>query len=103
MQFSMSSAQPLFSGKLNENMEDWLFTAEINIKAAGIQDDRKVMVAAGYLRDNALQAFKQLQRGYGELSWSEFKKEFLKRFSITQTNEAIVESMRRSSTGNQPL
>jgi hypothetical protein len=63
-QFSMNSSQPLFMGKFSENVEDWLFTTEINMRAAGILEDRKVDIAAGYLRENALQVFKQIMQCY---------------------------------------
>jgi hypothetical protein len=90
----MNPSQPLFSGKLNEDVEEWLFITEVNMSAAGVHESRKVYVAAGYLRENALQVFRQMTRQRrDEPTWSEFKLEFARRFNSKQSNESIVQKL----------
>jgi predicted aspartyl protease len=61
------------------------------MRAARIRADRKIDVAAGYLRKTALQEYKRLrERNDEELSWEEFKYVLLKRFDYTESTESVV-------------
>jgi hypothetical protein len=61
------------------------------MRAARIRADRKIDVAAGYLRKTALQEYKRLrERNDEELSWEEFKYVLLKRFDYTESTDSVV-------------
>ena len=53
-QKSMNSFQPFFSSKIEEDVSDWLFTTELNLNAAFVTQENRAVVAASYLRANAL-------------------------------------------------
>jgi hypothetical protein len=64
------------------------------MSAAGVHESRKLYVAAGYLRENALQVFRQMTRQRrDEPTWKEFKREFAKRFKCEQSNESLVQKL----------
>jgi hypothetical protein len=61
------------------------------MRAARISVDRKIDVAAGYLRKTALQEYKRLrEHNDGEFSWEEFKYVLLKRYDYTGSTDSVV-------------
>ena len=92
-QFAMNSAQPLFRGKFNEDVDEWLFTTTTNMEAAGIQPNRKVIVAAGYLRENALQVYRQLCKLGGTVTWTAFRDALKNRFGAGEATESLVRKL----------
>ena len=50
-------SQTTFSGKENENVEDWLCLLEVNFKVSRIPIDEWVLIAATYLRESALKLY----------------------------------------------
>lgn len=89
-QFSMNSSQPLYKGKFNEDLDEWLWTTETNLSAAGIEAGRQVIVAAGYLRENAQQAYRQICTRFKNLNWETFQKEMRARFEYSESTEVLV-------------
>jgi predicted aspartyl protease len=89
-QFSMNSTQPLYKGKFNEDLDEWLWTTETNLNAAGIEGARQVIVAAGYLRENAQQAYRQICTKFKYLDWETFKLEMRARFEYSESTEVLV-------------
>jgi hypothetical protein len=91
-EYPMSASTPTFSGNSsNENAKEWLFTLETNMRASRIRADRKLDVAAGYLRKTALQEYQRLRESRDdELSWEEFKSILLKRFGYVWSRQTAL-------------
>jgi hypothetical protein len=89
-QFSMNLTQPLYKGKFNEDLDEWLWTTETNLNAAGIEGVRQVIVAAGYLRENAQQVYRQICSKFKFLDWETFKCEMKARFEYSESTEVLV-------------
>jgi hypothetical protein len=51
----INQTQPTFGEKTDENVDNWIFTTDLNLEAANIPNRDKIKIASGYLRDNALQ------------------------------------------------
>ena len=51
---NMNSSQKTFSGRVHENIDQWIESINLNMQVANIPEHRKILVAAGYLHDNAL-------------------------------------------------
>lgn len=52
--------QTEFQGKENEDLEDWIFTMEMNFRLNRVPEDLKIPFAQFYLKDNALGEFKNI-------------------------------------------
>jgi hypothetical protein len=76
---NINSTQRTFSGKVNENVNQWLMQMNLNLKSANVPDERKLIVAVGYLLDGALQFFESEQRK-GFITWNTFQKALKERF-----------------------
>lgn len=72
-------------------MEDnWLFTTEQNL--INLPDRDKPLYASTYLRDVALQFYRQLT-ATAPITWTQFKDEFKKQFQAANYNESLLDSL----------
>jgi hypothetical protein len=75
----MSNKTPTFSGKYNENVEDWLFIVEHNLRKARIPETAKLGEIIEYVRGTPLSILREhLQNG--KTSWEDFRKTLIKTF-----------------------
>jgi len=65
---------PLFEGKPNENVNNWIFLLESRFTADKIPDEERVGLAMGYLRELPLEVYKRMCRR-GNPTWDELKNE----------------------------
>ena len=88
----MNSKQQLFSGKESENVKDWLFITNLNLETAEVNEELKTVTAAGYLRENALQVYRQATEET-ELTWEKFKELLIKKFYKKDTNVDLIKKL----------
>lgn len=81
----LNPSQPTFSGKADEDVDDWLFITEMNLTAARVRKDEWVRVAIGYLRGEAVPAFRDIwYKGYDNfdsLTWNTFVENMKEKYS----------------------
>ena len=70
---------PVFAGKEDDVIDDWIFQMELNFKADKVPQDEQVVMAASYLRDVPLQMFRNMIK-YGNITWDYLKHELRKQF-----------------------
>ncbi|RNA39866.1 hypothetical protein BpHYR1_010383 [Brachionus plicatilis] len=58
--YPVSSAQPIFEGKLSEDVESWLFSLDINLRNANIPKSEKIFYAGSYRKGKAHQVYKAI-------------------------------------------
>ena len=88
----LNSKQQTFSGKENENVKDWLFTINLNLQTAEVSENQKAVVAAGYLRDNAIQIYRQATENK-KLNWEEFNDLLIKKFFKKDTQVDLIKKL----------
>ena len=82
----LPNSQPIFSGEklecasIKDNVENWIYITETNIKVAEIPDQKKVTIASTHLRGTALNEFKTWIKSEQNLSWADFKAKMIARF-----------------------
>lgn len=81
---NMNSQQSCFSGKENENIDNWLFDINLNLAASFIPEKLKLVRAAGYLREIALQKFRQIINENPKITWNECQTELRNSFEVNQ-------------------
>ena len=87
---AITSSQPLFSGKSNENVDMWLFTTESNYQIANIPIGEYVFTTRVYLRDLALQTYRNLLIEYPNTTWDELKAHFKTQFLAKNINRTCL-------------
>lgn len=76
---NLNSSQKTFSGRVSENIDQWVESINLNMQVASIPEHRMLIVAAGYLHDNAL-FFYQQEAKTKDLDWQTFQFDLIKRF-----------------------
>ncbi len=84
--------QNTFAGTGNDNIREWLFTINLNLDAAYVEDDDKTLIAAGYLRDNAMQVYRQATQNK-KLDWEEFQKLMINKFTRKDSETDLVKKL----------
>jgi uncharacterized membrane protein (UPF0127 family) len=70
---NLNSAQTIFSGNTNENVDEWLYHTKLNLDMAHISNDKQVKMAATYLKQTAQQLYRHKIQTSGEFtSWNQF-------------------------------
>ncbi|RNA36661.1 hypothetical protein BpHYR1_015446, partial [Brachionus plicatilis] len=93
--YPVSSAQPIFEGKLSEDVESWLFSLDINLRNANIPKSEKIFYAGSYCKGNAQQVYKAILKANPKITWTEFKQEFLKRFKNKNIDDIVIKKLVR--------
>ena len=97
---SINHTQPTFSGKTEENIDMWIYTTETNLTVANINETDRPTYASTFLRDVALQYYRQLT-STGSISWTQFKQRFRERFQAANYNEVLLDKLDKlHQTGN---
>ena len=97
---TLNSKQQTFYGTVNENVKDWLFSTNLNMEAAHVEEDEKTTIAAGYLRNNALQVYRQAV-AENDIDWDDFQNLMIKKFSRKDTETDLIKQlMELKQTGN---
>ncbi len=93
----MNPQQKPFNGKENENIADFLYSLEINMYAAHIEEQDKIVTALGYLNERAAQFAKQLlinEEGNLELmEWKRFKDFLINRFQSPNYKNRLLKQL----------
>ena len=84
------TSQPLFSGKSNDNVDMWLFTTESNYQIAHVSIGEYVFTMRAYLRDLALQTYRNLLIDYPNTTWDELKAHFETQFLAKNINRTCL-------------
>ena len=87
-------SQTTFSGKENENVEDWLSLLEVNFKVNEIPTEKWVLIAATYLRESALKLYIGKSSTPVVSTWKLFS-EFLKdNYSTKNYKNILLEKLK---------
>ena len=70
---------PNFHGSPKDNIQNWIFLLENRFEADHIHDNDTVDIAAGYLRDLALEIYRNM-RTTAKPSWNELRDRMLRQF-----------------------
>ena len=87
---SVNSSQTVFSGKSSEDVDAWLYTLDLNLDVANIPERLRVSYAGSYMKDQALQYFRQIKSRKQNINWIEFQKEFKKRFRAPDYDQKLL-------------
>ena len=72
---------PVYSGKFNENLAEWLFIAQNSLDNAVVDPDKRVQAITGFLRGNALQHVIAKQKSTANrYAWTDLETDFKKLF-----------------------
>ena len=71
---------PVFHGKENVDVVQWLFLMENMLKVECVDDKEKVLTSSGYLRELALETYRAWLNASSFLSWSDFRVNMLNQF-----------------------
>ena len=71
---------PIFSGKDNEDVDEWIFLIKNSFQNNQTANKDKVAICANFLRDLALSTYRGIMTTDPNKSWNDLKKRFLKRF-----------------------
>jgi hypothetical protein len=77
--YKLDSNTPIFSSKPGENILDWLFVIENNLRLANVPIQMYIIAVTSYLKGTALQMLKAF-RTRGQTDWIAFKTELLRTF-----------------------
>ncbi|MFM7683964.1 MAG: RNase H-like domain-containing protein [Bacteroidota bacterium] len=77
---SINPTQNTFGGSSAENVDTWLNTINLNLEAANIPEDKKIIHAAGYLRDAAQQFYEAIKKENPSILWDNFQSQLRNRF-----------------------
>jgi RNase H-like domain found in reverse transcriptase/Reverse transcriptase (RNA-dependent DNA polymerase)/Ty3 transposon capsid-like protein/Integrase zinc binding domain/Chromo (CHRromatin Organisation MOdifier) domain/gag-polyprotein putative aspartyl protease len=80
---------PNFSGLSNEDVGSWLFLANQNLNAARVENDQKVLIIGGYLRDAALQWYRRQCCTCVNMSWEVFSDALVRMFLPVNHQERL--------------
>lgn len=84
---TLPPSQPTFSGNLKEDVEEFLSITEANFETYKIQDEHRVRIIRGYLRDKASAQYFGILKEEPRISWPNFRDVFKRRFrQVTYTN-----------------
>jgi hypothetical protein len=91
----INPTQKTFSGRAIDGeteVVDWLYTLNLNLDLANIEDEQKALVAASYLKGNASQVYRQATETHG-ISWQEFQQLMLKHFLKRDNDIELVKKI----------
>lgn len=80
---------PNFHGGVHEDVSSWLYMVNQNMCASKVSDERKALVASGYLRDAALQWYRRLDPNAAGMTWENFKSSILSMFQPPNLQEHL--------------
>jgi hypothetical protein len=69
-----------FSGKRGESLDEWLFLLKSSFKASNIPVEKRLVIAAGYLKQGPLHTIRKFI--IEDKSWDSFEQELVKLFGI---------------------
>ena len=90
---TLNSKQLTFYGTGNENEKDWLFSTNLNMEAAHVDEEDKTTIAAGYLRNNALQVYRQAVAENDKIDWDDFQNLMIKKFSRKDSETDLIKQL----------
>jgi hypothetical protein len=93
---SIISTRPTFSGKPEKNVDHWSNTTEQNLIMANIPEADRVSYASTYLRDVALQYYRQLTSSTTTttpLTWNSFTTNMKSQFQPANYNEMLLDDI----------
>ena len=93
---------PTFSGKPSENVRNWIFMMESRFEGEHIQSNEQIDIAMGYLRDLALETYRNMCSNGVKPSWQDLKKRFLKFFEPYNTRLKLRADLAKLKQGNGP-
>ena len=92
---SMNNSQPLFSGKKDENILNWLQITVTNMTVAKIEEDEKVLVASTYLREGALQVYTAMIKTTTNQRWLQFTAELKKAYMPANYETLLIRKLNK--------
>jgi hypothetical protein len=98
----INPTQKTFAGNANESVDSWLYSINLNLEAANIPEDRKLIQVAGYLSGAAQQFYAQCRREYPNLNWQTFQEKLVKRFK-PENFQSILYNKLNELRQNGPL
>ena len=90
---TLNSTQKTFAGKTSENVEQWVQTINLNMKAANVPELRQLVIAAGYLNDAALQFYQKEITADPKLLWKDFEKSLIKHFRPANYQDVLLNKL----------
>jgi hypothetical protein len=77
---ALSSNIPIFKGRSDEDVENWLFLVETNMSLLDIPEKQKILSIANFLKNQAFYVYKKLIEEESIEEWEVFKDQFKKQF-----------------------
>ena len=88
---NLNSAQTIFSGNTNENVDEWLYNTKLNLDMAHISNDEQVKMAATYLKQVAQQFYRHKIQTSGEFtSWDQFQQDMRQQYLPPNYNATLL-------------
>lgn len=90
-----SAKVPFFGGdvKRDININQWIFLMKLHFDQQGIPENRQAMLSATYLRDLALDVFKNLYKDHVAPTWKTLKEELKKNFQAEDIDKKAREEL----------
>jgi len=94
LSMKINNSIPYFYGKSNENVDDWLYTANKIFEATATTDSRqRVIFACSFLKENALHNFQVLKKLNPNLKWDQFETEMKNRYRPKDFQQKLREKL----------
>ena len=90
---AISTSQPLFYGKSEEDVEDWFLILDNNLNIANIPRRKRVCYALMYMREIALQAHKKIIKEESDIEWDEYKHRIIRQFKRYDKKQQMLKKL----------
>ena len=88
---NLNSAQTIFSGNTNENVDERVYNTQLNLYMANISNDEQVKMAASYLKQAAEQFYRHKIQTSGEFtSWNQFQQDMRQQYLPPNYNATVL-------------
>jgi hypothetical protein len=77
---SPESRVPLYHGKVDEDIDAWLFTLKNNFTINSVPKERWVLITGSYVRDSAQYMYRRILKEYPDIKWPKFVNKFWSAF-----------------------
>ena len=94
IKIKMNTTLPYFHGRPDNNIEEWIYTANRTLDLADYTDYEKVAVATNYLRDLAAQDYMLHEKMTGKETWVEFISYMRKKYTPANQGQIIREKLK---------
>ena len=92
----LNPTQKTFAGREDkDDVDSWLMTLNLNLLAAEIPEERKLIEAAGFFQGAAQTFYQQMMNKDKDITWEDFQVELKKRFRPEDFQSRIFEQLKQ--------